>query len=227
MDVLTLSGQVRDTNKKAQWLRTEGYVPGIYYGGKEKNTPLMVKYRDFWKVYQQGGENTVIDLSLDNMPSLKVLIHDIQVDPVTGSFEHVDFIHVDMKKEVSTHVPLQFIGTAPGVSELGGILTVNKHQLEIRCLPDNIPHEISVDITSLVDFRTSLHVRDISVPAGITVLDPQDVTVVTVSPPKVEEEVKPAEAVPVAGAEAAAPKEGEKAAETQSAPSKPGPSAKS
>ncbi|MBI2463942.1 50S ribosomal protein L25 [Candidatus Peregrinibacteria bacterium] len=208
METLALRAFIRDPKDRAKYLRSDGFIPAIYYGMKKENISLKISYQDFCKIYAQGGTNTVLDLNIDGNNPLKVLIHDLQMNPVRDTFDHVDFIHVDMTKKVTTSVPLQFTGTSLAVKDLGGVLTINKHEIEVRCLPENIPHSITVDISSIVDFHTSIHVSEISVPEGVEVMDSPELTVVSVTMVKEEVEEAPVvetaatTEVPVEGAEA-------------------------
>lgn len=206
METLALRAFTRDLGDNAKYLRSDGFIPAIYYGAKKDNVRLKIAYGDFCKVYAQGGTNTIIDLNIDGNNLSKVLIHDLQMNPVRDTFDHVDFIHVDMAKKVTTSVPLQFTGTSLAVKDLGGVLTVNKHEIEVRCLPENIPHSITVDVSSIVDFRTSIHVSEIQVPEGVEVMDSPELTVVSATMVKEEVEAAPvvegtSAEVPVEGAE--------------------------
>lgn len=206
MDSISLPAQVRDASVKAKVLRRQGLIPAVYYGTGQKTVSLTVPYKDFGKVYEKAGESTLIDLDFGGK-STKVLIHSIQFDPVRDSYEHVDFIYVDMKKEITANVPLEFTGEAPAVKDLNGVLTISKYEVEVKCLPENLPHSLSVDVSGLVDFHTSIHIKDITLPSGVVILDDPSLTVVTVTPPREEEkEEVPVAAVPVEGA--AVPAEG-------------------
>ncbi len=188
---MTLEVRVRDLRNKPSLILSQGKIPAIYYGLGQENLPLEIDYQTFRKIYQKAGESTILDLHVDSGQTFKVLVQDVQRDPVSDSFRHVDFLHVDMKKEIVTSVPVEHTGEAPAVKDLGGTLTMNLHQLEIRCLPQDLPHSIVVDISPLVDFQTSLHVKDIIPPKGVEILDSPEITVITVTQPR-EEEVEEA-----------------------------------
>lgn len=211
MDTLVLKVANRDISSKPRALRAKGLIPAVYYGRGKKNASLQLNYNKFRKVFEKAGENTIIEIDIEGKKA-PVLVYDIQYDPVSDNISHVDFIHVDMQKEVTTSVKVVVVGVAPAVKNLGGILDVQKHELRIKCLPKDLIHGIEVNVASIVDFHTSIHVKDLKVPSTIKVLDNPDDTVVTAVPPRAEEEEKPAEeavapgAVPVAeGAAAAAP----------------------
>lgn len=203
MDSLVLEASERQKDAKPKALRGEGLIPAIYYGKGQTNMMLQMPYQVFRKVYAKAGENTIIELGVGGK-KMPVLVHDVQFDAVTDDITHVDFIFVDMNKEVITSVKVIALGIAPAVKNMSGVLDIQKHEIKIKCLPKNLIHSIEVDVTPLVDFHTSVRVKDLKVPSTITILDNAEDTVVTVSPPRAEEVAKPAEAaaVPAEGAAA-------------------------
>lgn len=212
METLILEAQPREVTMKAKYVRTSGRIPAVYYGRGQKNIHLALEYQMFRKLFEKAGENTVLELNVGGK-KFPVLVHDVQYDPVADTIAHVDFIHVDMTKEVTTSVKVVVIGVSPAVKNLAGVLDVQKQELKIRCLPKDLIHAIEVDVSSIADFHTSIRVKDVKVAATITLIDNPEDTVVTATPPRAEEETKPAEAAPaegaagtpVAGAEGAAP----------------------
>ncbi len=203
MDSFVLDVVHRETSKKAKAIRTSGQIPAVYYGRGQKSLTLVLDYQKFRKVFEKAGENTIIELAVDSK-KLPVLVHEIQYDPISDRIAHVDFIHVDMQKEVTTTVKIVCIGVCPAVKNMGGILDVQKHEVKIKCLPKDLIHSIEVDVSPIVDFHTSIHVKDLNVPPGIKILDNAGDTVVTATHQKVEEEAKPAEVAPAEGTAAAA-----------------------
>lgn len=223
MDTLLLEATPREILQKAKYVRSAGRIPAVYYGRGQKTLTLHLAYQQFRKVFEKAGENTIIDLSV-NGKTFPVLVHEIQFDPVSDAINHVDFIHVDMTKEVTTSVKVSIIGTAPAVKNLGGILDVQKHEIKIKCLPKDLIHHIDVDVTPIIDFHTSVHVKDLKVPPTIKILDKPEDTVVTAVPPRAEEETKPAEAAtPAEGAAApaGAPGAAPVAGQAETAPAAP------
>lgn len=197
MQKLTLQAAQRLEGQSVNALRRSNQVPAIFYGAKQKNLHLAVDARVFKKLYTQAGENTIVQLEIGGKAT-PVLIHDVQFDPRTDAILHVDFLHINMNEAITTHVPLEFIGTAPAVKDFGGILVKHKNSLTVKCLPSAIPHSLQVDVSPILNFHISVHVKDVKIPEGVTVIDKMTETVVTVVPPKVEEVVTPA-------ADAAAP----------------------
>jgi len=207
MEKLTLEVQTR-ANSSAGEIRREGLIPAAFYGPGKENQNFSMDYQTFRKTYDKSGGNTVIELDIDGKSKEFVLVQDIQFDPVTDRFIHVDFMHVDMNKEVTAEVPLVFVGESKAVREEAGILMENRDVLEVRCLAKDLPHEIEVDLSILVDFNHSIHIKDIKLPEGVEAVDDLELTVATVSAPREEEEAPAVEdevaAAPVEGDEVAA-----------------------
>ena len=219
MEKILLEVQVRDLKLSPSYLRSQRRIPAICYGHKEKSMALEVDYQSFRKAFDRAGGNQVIELSVDGKKK-PVLVHDVQYDPLTDKVAHIDFINISMDEEVKANIPVVVTGLAPAVKNLGGILTTLKHEIEVRCLPGDLPQNITVDVSALENLHSSIHIRDIDLPKGVKVTAGPDEVIVTVAPPKAEEEVAtPAatEAAPVAGAEGAAPAEG---AAAEAAPEK-------
>lgn len=222
MENLLLDASVRSATVKAKAIRASGRVPAVVYGVGSKPEMVDVDYQGFRKVYTKAGSNTIVQLKL-NGKEHPVLVKDVTYDPVSDFYQHVDFLKIDMNKTVTAAVKVEFIGVSPAVKNLGGILDIHKHELKIKCLPKDLVHSIQVDISPIVDFHTSVHVKDVKFPAGITVLDNLEDTVVTASHIKVEvatptaaaaatpaEGAAPAAGTPAEGAAPAAAKGGDK-----------------
>lgn len=223
MDKIVLTADVRDIfGKKLATNRKDGQLPGILYGNKKDNQPIMLNARDFEKVFDEAGQSTLVELKLDGGAEESVLIQDVNIDPVTGNPVHVDLYRVDMNKTIRTEVPLHFVGEAPAVFQDEGSLLKNIEEVEVETLPAKLPAHIEVDISGLDDFSKSIHVSDLKVPEGVEVLVDGEEMVCKVEPPRSEEEIAALEeevgdAIPEGAAEeseeAAAGAEGEAAAE--------------
>lgn len=190
---LKLKAQIRTAfGKKVQSLRDGGKIPAVFYGGKKETTPILVEASEFKKVLARAGESTIISLELDGKGQ-DVLIHDVQTDPVSGVPVHVDFFVVSQDKELEVAVPLVFEGVSPAVKDLGGSLVKVLHELEIRALPKNLPHDITVDISSLVALDSQILIKDLKLPTGVeSVLEPEEVVAaITEAGEEVVEEVAP------------------------------------
>jgi large subunit ribosomal protein L25 len=211
METLNLEVKSRESlSPKA--VRDTGLIPAVFYGPKQKNQNFTVDYQSFRRVYAQGGQNTVIELTIDGKDKTYVLVQDLQFDPVSDKFTHIDFKYVDLNKEIETEVPLELIGESKAVREMQGTIVTTKDFITVKCLAKNIPHTLKVDISVLEDFTCSIRVKDIALPEGVLTLDDLETVLVNVAAPKAEEEetAAPAEG---AAAEGAAPAEGAAATE--------------
>src|SRR3989338_9877331 len=195
MEILSLDVQSRDKSLKARDLLRSNLIPLEYYGRGVGNKSLQVDYQTFRKLFRIAGSNTVIELNVDGKEKINVLVHEIQQNPITDTITHVDFINVKMDQELQTNIPFEFVGDAPAVRELAGILTHHLNEVEVKCLPKYLVHNIVVDVTTLVDFNVFVRIKDLVVPEGITILNDPEAIVANVVPPRIEEEpVAPAEA---------------------------------
>lgn len=166
---ITLKGEIRDPKAKLAALREQGYVPGVYYGHKEAATPCVFPLISFKKVWKVAGESTVVTLE---MPKGKVsaLIHEVQVDPIKGQPIHVDFYAIEKGHEVSVHVPIEFIGVSEAVKTLGGTLVKVLRELEVKAQPENLPHNITIDISPLTALDSQILAESIVLPKGVTLV---------------------------------------------------------
>jgi len=193
--MVTLSAKIRkDLGKKVKQARKKGIIPAVLYGPKIENISLEIDLKEFEKVYREAGESSLVQLQVDKKDFL-VLIHAVEIDAVSQKPIHVDFYQPKLDEEITATVPLVFEGVSPAVKDLGGTLVKNIHELEVKSLPQNLPHEIKVDIGSLGTFEDDISIKDLAVPEGVKILKEPDETVVFVAEPeKVEEELqKPVE----------------------------------
>lgn len=216
---LTLTAEQRTGagTRAAALLRRNGKLPAITYGHGIATESLVLSAREFGKVYHAAGENTIITLTVGGK-ARPVLIHDVQRDPLTSVPTHADLFQVRMDEKITADVPLVFVGVAPAVKELAGVLLKNHDALKITALPADLPHEISIDISTLATFDDVITVKDVTLPAGVeTALLPEEVIAV-VKPPRSEEEIKALEEAVTEDVESVSAvekkvKEGEEAAE--------------
>lgn len=193
MKTVTLEVQKRDSNLSPRELRRQNIIPAVFYGQGEASVPVQMDYQTFRRAYMKTGSSALIDLQVDGVGSKKVLVHDLQFNPLSGTIEHVDFLMVNLKEAITAYVPVEIVGDAPAVKDLGGILNTVKTELHVKCLPLELPHEIKVDISDLKELHASIHVRDLTAIEGVEFLDGEDETVVIVNAPRVEEEPEPTE----------------------------------
>lgn len=193
MATVELTAKTRKNTGKgaARKARMNGLVPGVLYGEGEPPRPLMVIYKDFYAViHTTAGGNVIIDLKIEGDESrvCKAIIREIQYHPVSRDVLNVDFQHISMTKEIAVNVPIEVIGEAVGVKTHGGILELIMREVEVECLPANIPDEIRVDVTDL-DVGDSLQVKDLEV-VNATITSDLESTIITIVAPTVVEEKK-------------------------------------
>ena len=189
--MLTLKGELRNPKAKLAEVRAEGFIPAVYYGHKEKATPCVFNAIEFKKVWKAAGESSIVVLE---MPSTKVnaLIHEVQVDPVRGVPTHVDFYVIEKGQEVSVHIPLEFTGVSLAVKNLGANLTKVLHEVEVKALPENLPHSLVVDISTLDTLDAQIAAKDIVLPKNVTlVTNPDEVVALAAAPKEEVEEAAP------------------------------------
>lgn len=182
--------QRTEVGKHLNPLRREGILPAVLYGPGVESMPLTVAKRDFEKVLREAGETSLVALKVAGGKSYNVLIHDVAKDPLTLEPIHADFYAVKMDRPIEAKVPLAFIGDSPAVENEGGILVRVLHELEVKALPKDLPHEIAVDAARLGKIGDKIHVRDLVLPAGVTALAPADEAVALVEPPRSEAELE-------------------------------------
>jgi large subunit ribosomal protein L25 len=188
---LTLNAELREiTGSKVKQLRTNGKIPANLFGRGFENLNLAMPKTEFEKLFREAGSSTIVNLNVNNKETYKILIHEPQRDPVTDQIIHVDLYKVNMKEEIHTDIPLEFINESPAVRDLEGNLITAKDALEVKCLPDKLVSEIQVDISSLKTFEDVIKVSEIKVPEGIEVLNDQEEIVAQVTPPRSEEELE-------------------------------------
>jgi len=188
--MVTLKADIRkDFGKRTKLIKMDGKIPAVLYGPDVKNISIQVDEKEFKKVFHQAGESSLVELLVDKDKKL-VLVHEIQKDPVSDKFIHIDFFQASLTEEVEVNVPLVFEGVAGAENDLGGTLVKNIMELEVRGLPQNLPHEIRVSIDSLKTFEDHILVKDLIFPKGLEVLKKPEEIVASVLPPqKIEEEL--------------------------------------
>ena len=202
------------TGKRVNRLRRDGVLPGVVFGGHKDSTNVQTDQREFERGYRRWGNTTLMTLEGLADGDQPVLIHDVTRSTLTGKLLHVDFLRVSLTEKVHAEVPVHFVGESPAVKG-GGVLVHAKSEINVEAFPQDIPHAIEVDLSSLLEIDDSLYVRDLVVDASkVEILDEGDELIVRVVPVRVEEEA-PAPAAAAEGAEGAA---GEEGAEGEAAP---------
>jgi len=186
----TLTATKRSKTDKLATVRSNGMVPAVVYGARVENTSISVPSTDFVKVLKAAGESSTVELTLAGK-KIDVLIHEVQVDPVKGFPIHVDFLAIDMNKPVEVSIALEFTGVAPAEKAGLGSLVKVLHEVEILALPKDLPHTIAVDISVLETLEDQIHVKDIVLPKGVTMVTDVEEVVALVAAAKEEKEEVP------------------------------------
>ena len=181
-------------------LKASGSVPAIIYGAKDKPEALQISRRDINALLSHAaGENILVEVEIAGKSRL-ALVQEVQHAPLGGAVLHIDFHAVSQDEVIQADVPLEPVGTANGVKNMGGLLEHNLRSLAIECLPRDLPDVIRVDVSAL-DIGNAIHVREIQLPSGVTTRVQPDLTAFSVLAPTVEEEPVAAVAEAAAGPE--------------------------
>ena len=203
--VISATNRADRGKNAARRLRRRGLVPGIVYGGKGENLAVAVDPKALQRVLRsEAGRNAILKLSIADHGSTNAILKNWQVDPVKESFLHADFYRIAMDVAIRVTVPIHVVGEARGVKVDGGVLELVLREIEVECLPGDIPERITVDVADL-GINQSLRVSDVPIPAKVKVLQAADQVVVHVVAVKEEEAAPAAAAAPAAEGEAAAP----------------------
>jgi large subunit ribosomal protein L25 len=187
--------------KQVRALRRQGVLPAVLYGAGVEPTPLELSMLEASKILSRAGGSTLIDLSVGRKAH-RVLVRDVQRDAITHALLHVDFLRVVMDVAIRTEVPVELVGEAPAVKELGGLLVTGLSHIEVEALPGDLPDRVTVDLESLTGVDDAISVGDLALGDGVKVLTESDELIARViyQAEEVEEEEVEEEVVEV-GAE--------------------------
>jgi large subunit ribosomal protein L25 len=190
MEVNDLKVRVRNQSGKgpARRLRMEGFIPAVFYGPKAESTQLAVNAKALMKLLKDKEENVFIKLIIgdENITEKLSMIKEIQTDPLTKRLLHADFYEIRMDQKITFDIPIHFIGEPVGLDN-GGELHHLKRDVKVSCLPGKLPDFIEVDVSNL-DIGDAVRVQDIKIAEDITILDPEDAAIATVSTTRVARE---------------------------------------
>src|SRR3989344_3773370 len=186
--------------KQVRSLRQSGFIPAVLYGKGQEALSLQVPVKEFNKVLKQAGESTLVYINVGG-ESYPTIIHDVALDPVKDHVLHADFYKVSLTEKIKTKVPVVFMGESPAVKDLAGIFVRNINELEVEALPQNLPHEITVDISSLKNFGDQILVKDINLGSDVKIEAEADTILATIQEPKSQEELDAELAAPTADVE--------------------------
>ncbi|HOZ36366.1 MAG TPA: 50S ribosomal protein L25 [bacterium] len=174
MTAINLKAEIREAGKKISEEVRAKKIPAVVYGPRVENQNILIDGREFEKSLQEAGESTLVDLTVGEKSSIKVLIHDLQKDPVSGKFTHVDFYQLDMSKKTKVDVELRFIGGEEVMKITGGEISESIDKIEVECLPKDLVKEIEVDLSNLKNIGDVIYAKDIHLPAGLELVsDPE------------------------------------------------------
>lgn len=191
MQVLELKADKRETfGRKIKNLRKDGILPGNVYGKKVTSLAIQVNLKDFQKVFADAGETGLIELSVGG-EKRPVLVHGLQVDPVSEELLHVDFVQVNLKEKIAAKVPVELVGKAP--SEKQGIGTAVQYinEIEVESLPTDLPEKFEVDMSNLVNVDDAIFVKDLKVDKVKIQIKENEESIIVKVEAQVEEEVAP------------------------------------
>jgi large subunit ribosomal protein L25 len=194
------------SGKQTKRLRSVGIVPAVVFGKKAGSISVQLDAKAFEALYREAGRTSIVKVSVAGGNPTSVVIKSVQRHPLTGRTLHVDFFAPDLTQEMAADIPIVFRGQAPAIEDFAGVLFTSLDHLKVKALPTDLPHEIVVDLSPLVDFEAAIHVSDLVVDEKVTVLNEPDEMVAKVMPPRIEEE-------PEIEVEAEAEGEGEEAGE--------------
>jgi large subunit ribosomal protein L25 len=207
----------------ARRLRRAGQIPGIVYGHEVEPVPVTVDARELARVFGKAGRTQLLDLKLDR-EKRPALIREVQRDPRQGGLQHVDFYQVNLLEKITAAVPVVIVGESPKVAAKEADLIVAIHELQVECLPSDLPAQIECDVSGLLEIDDEIRVRDLKIPAGVELEAGPDDMVAKVAvhhAPKAEEILVAPEEVGEAAVGEAAPAEAAEG-EEKAAVAKPG-----
>jgi large subunit ribosomal protein L25 len=179
--------------KKVKALRRQGVTPANIYGSHVDSQSIQLSTEELRHIIKTAGRNDIVYLRLDGDDPRPTFIRDVQQNPVTDAILHVDFLQISLREKVKADVPIHLVGLAPAVDTFGGILMHGLDHVSVEALPTEVPSFIEVDVTSLVEINAALHVSDVPVPEGVTILTDVEQVIAKVAPPAVEPEPEVAE----------------------------------
>lgn len=168
----------------------EGEIKAVYYGSGVLSTPISISLNEFIKIWNKAGESSAVKLKVGKV-DMDVMIHDVQLNPITSTPIHVDFLVIDINKKITVSIPLEFTGISPAVKSGVGVLVKVLREIEIEGLPKDLPQNISVDTSSLVDLDSAILVSDLILPKTISVITKSTEVIAAIAEQKEEKEEVP------------------------------------
>lgn len=191
--MLALNAKIRkEVGKKTKSIKKQGKIPAVVYGPGVKSVSIEVDYEEFRKIFSQTGESSLVSLKVEGESKERpVLIHEIQHDYVSDKFIHVDFYQASLKQEVEVAIPIIFEGVSLAVKDLGGTLVKEIQEIKVKALPQNLPHDVKINISVLNTFEDEILVKDLKFSSDVKILKGLEEVVAKVVPAsKIEEELE-------------------------------------
>jgi large subunit ribosomal protein L25 len=187
MEEIVLEAKRRDVlGKQVNALRRGGTLPGIIYGPHISPIPISLEYHQVSRILPTITSSHLVVIDVDG-DKHTTLVRDKQRHPVLGTLQHIDFMAVSMTERLRANVHIELHGEAPAADEFGGILVTGQEEVEVECLPSDLPEKLILDISGLLQIGDALHIKDIVVPANVQILTNLDEMVVLVTAPAAEE----------------------------------------
>jgi len=185
--MLVLEAKNRDIKESLEAIRKAGNLPAVFYGADSKNTSISISATEFKKIWHKAGESLAIKITTEN-GSVDALIHEVQTNPVTDKPVHIDFLVIDINKKIKVEVPVEFTGISEAVK--GGLGTLVKvlYEVEVEALPNDLPHNLSVDISKLETIDSQILVSDIVLPVRVVMITKGTEVVASIAEQKEEKE---------------------------------------
>lgn len=187
MENILLEATKRDIfGKKVKALRRQGKLPAVVYGHQFPPQSILLDYRQASRTLAGVSSSQLIELNLEGQ-KIPVLVRERQHHPLTGNMIHVDFLVISMTEALRAFVPIELEGEAPAVKDFGGVVVSGLEQIEVECLPKDLPEKITVDLARLANIGDGIYVKDLLLPPGVEVLSEGDEMIVLITAPEGEE----------------------------------------
>ncbi len=197
MNKIGISAESRNAEEmSAKQVLAEGFIPGVVYGHGFESVSVKIGKKEFASTLDEAGESTLIDLRIGDKEIGNVVIKDYQVDPVTGEIIHFDLHKIKMTEKLIVNVDITFVGESPAVKNEGGVLVKGMDTLEIKCLPKDLIQEVEIDLGKLEHLDDMIRVSDLDLSEAVEVLDEEENVIVSVEPPRSDEEMEGLEEKP-------------------------------
>ncbi len=189
MNQIELKSRKREKKDSLNKMRAKKIIPAVVYGPHMSPVTVAVDYVEFQKVYQKTGTSQIFTLFIGEKDKKDVLVYEVQKDPVGDFYIHIDFHAIKMDEKIKAMVPVKYHGVSPAVKDKGGILIKSIDELEVECFPKDLPREISVDLSTLIEINSSVRIKDLRGYEAVKIEADKNDALVTIAPPRTEQEL--------------------------------------